>query len=368
MPEPLKNSYTPTFVEQLLTSYNVIDPQLNKKEVHDFVFGNGWKELELKARISRLAKSMELFLPSAFPKAAPVVCELITKLHDDNHSVASFEYMFIPEYVEKNGIDYPELSFEALKHITQYTSCEFAIRPFIIKYEERSMEFMLSCSLSSHQNVRRFASEGCRSRLPWAMALPRFKKDASLNIPILENLKADNSLFVRKSVANNLNDISKNHESLALELAQKWHGEDENTNWIVKHGMRTLLKEGNPSAMELFGYANINYFEISAVKILTPAVQFGKSLLFEFKLRNKTRTEQKIRLEYAIYFLKNNGTQSKKVFKISERTINSQELLTVEKQHKLVPISTRKYYQGEHALSVIINGVEFEKHVFLLNM
>lgn len=368
MAEPLKNSYTENFVDELLNCWKNVLPELDTQKFKTFTFSDGWENLELKERMSRLSDAMGLILPQDFGKAAPIVKKMITVLANKGLPVSGFEFMFIPEYVAKKGLHHFDLSLDALKHITQFVSCEFAIRPFILKDEAKSMEFMLNCSLNKHQNVRRFSSEGCRARLPWAMALPRFKKDASLILPILKNLKNDPSLFVRKSVANNLNDISKDHPELALQLAYKWFGKDENTNWIVKHGMRTLLKAGNSDAMKLFGYADAEQLKLIHFKLLTSTVEYGKEAVFEFSVQNNSNKAEKIRLEYAVYFLKNNKLQTKKVFKISERTVEKQQQLDFIKHHPLKPISTRKYYPGEHGIALIINGIEFEKQSFLLNM
>ena len=189
MAEPLKNVYTPKFVALICSSWKSILPNLDEEAFAYRVFEAGWKELELKGRMSRLADVMESILPNDFTKAANLIKELISKLSEDGFSLGGFEYMFIPEYIEKNGLADFEISLNALKHITKQTSCEFAIRPFILSDVKLSTEFMLECSINEHANIRRFASEGCRSRLPWAISLPDFKNDASLILPILENLK-----------------------------------------------------------------------------------------------------------------------------------------------------------------------------------
>ena len=123
-------------------------------------------------------------------------------------------------HIEVYGLGYPEESLHALEQITRLVSAEFAVRPFILRDPDRTMEYFRRWSLDENATVRRLASEGCRPRLPWAVALPMFKKDPSPLLPILENLKDDASLYVRKSVANNLNDISKDHPDLVLELAR----------------------------------------------------------------------------------------------------------------------------------------------------
>lgn len=368
MAEPLKNIYTTEFVHQLVRVWQPLLPNLNEVEFSKAVFKTDWDGLELKQRMSQLAEVTLSALPSNFDLAASIICEMTTIIAEQSTSGLGFEYMFIPEMIAKNGLGHWKSSMRAIECVTQFTSCEFAIRPFILAYEVETMQQMLEWSEHSHANVRRLSSEGCRSRLPWSMALPNFKKDASLIVHILENLKSDDSLFVQKSVANNLNDISKDHPALALQLAKKWKGTSPITNWIVKHGMRTLLKGGNTEALQIFNYAETQKLALSKFQIFTTEVVFGKTLEFQLILENNTNEHLLVRLEYAIYFMKSNGLQNKKVFKISERGLHAFETIKVKKSHTIKPISTRKYYSGKHAVALIVNGVEFEKHDFLLHM
>ncbi len=221
---------------------------------------------------------------------------------------------------------------------------------------------------SKHEDfkVRRLSSEGIRPMLPWAMGLPYYKKDPSDIIPILENLKDDPEEFVRRSVANNLNDISKNQPELVLDIADKWFGENENRNRLVKHALRTLLKQGNSRALAHFGYAEIKSIALSDFEINQARVKVGEAIPFSFKLKNKETKQARIRVEYAIYYLKSNGTHSKKVFKISERDLAAQSLVEIEKSHSFRVITTRVFYPGIHKLSLIINGKEFESNEFEL--
>ena len=174
--------------------------------------------------------------------------------------------------------------YKAIERITQFTSCEFAVRPFIIKYPKEMMKQMLVWSKHEHWGVRRLSSEGCRPRLPWAMALPNLKENPAPIIPILENLKNDISRFVRLSVANNLNDIAKDNPETVISLVKKWQGKSENVNWVIKHGSRTLLKQGNADVMEIFGFDTTKDITVKDFKISTPKVKIGDSLEFGFKL------------------------------------------------------------------------------------
>lgn len=368
MAEALKLVYSEPFIDNLLQCWSGVLTNLNQSQIKSFILSDHWEQLELKERMSRLSDAMGLMLSTDFEAAAPWLYKMVDALEKNTFPKRGYEYMFIPDYVEKKGLNHVETSLPLLARITQFVSSEFAIRPFIIQNEKSVMNQMLEWSKNEDKDIRRLSSEGCRSRLPWAMALPYFKKDASLILPILENLKADDSLYVRKSVANNLNDISKDHPELALQLAYKWKGKNEKTDWLVKHAMRTLLKAGNAEAMKLFGYSDTKDLKFSGFNILTPEVEFGNALEFRFKLKNNTQQESMVRFEYAIYFMKQNGSLSKKVFKISERNLQPTEELEVRKNHWLKAISTRKYYPGKHELRIIINGIEFDKQFFLLNM
>lgn len=367
MATALKEVYTEAFFQKLIECWEKVLPNLNKNDFLEHIYSPNWKKLELKERISQIANAMKKVLPNNFKDAAPILVSLTKQLGKDVPN-GGFEYLFLPEYVEKNGINKYDLSLKAMEEITKFVSCEFAIRPFILMKEDKTMEQMLQWSLHEHASVRRLASEGCRPRLPWSFALPKFKKDPASILPILENLKNDESLYVRKSVANNLNDISKDHPQLAMKIAKKWYGSSENTNWIVKHAMRTLLKAGEEQIMPLFGYSNPKIIGVSNMEVYTPKVQFGSALQFAFNLTNSSAQVALVRIEYGIYFLKNNGTVARKVFKISEKKIPENSQITVEKKHIIKPISTRKYYAGEQFLSVIINGLETHRTPFLLNM
>jgi len=213
--------------------------------------------------------------------------------------------------------------------------------------------------------VRRLASEGSRPRLPWGIGLSGFKKNPHLIIPILENLKQDPCEIVRRSVANSLNDISKDNPEVAIELAHKWNGISPETDAIIKHGVRTLLKNGHP---EMLRYYQLNGEDISLdrFEIVTPYVHIGDSLEFMFTISNHSPKTEKIRIEYGIYYKKQNGNLALKVYKISERNCNSAESISLIKKHSFRVITTRIFYPGDHQVVVIINGKESEKRPFQL--
>jgi 3-methyladenine DNA glycosylase AlkC len=219
------------------------------------------------------------------------------------------------------------------------------------------MTFLLNLANDEDEKVRRFASEGCRPRLPWAMALPDFKKDPSPILPILEKLKDDDAEFVQKSVANNLNDISKDHPDLVLDICEGWKGSSKGADWIVKRACRTMLKAGNKRAMLLFGFGDPKSLHIENFKLAKKTAKIGDKVEFSFELNVKTRKKSKVRLEYVVHFAKAGGKTSKKVFQLIEKT-HAPGKHELKRNHSFADMSTRKHYPGKHRISIIVNGVE----------
>ncbi|MEP1095679.1 MAG: DNA alkylation repair protein [Cyclobacteriaceae bacterium] len=365
MAEPLKNMYNENFFEGFISAIKRVYPDFNKVAFLNDIYAEDWEGKELKDRMYRISSVLYKHLNSDFSNAVKVIRQLVEFLKSGQDQM-SFEYMFLPDLIEKNGLDEYETSVSALEDITQFTSCEFAVRPFIIKYPQQMMEQMYTWSTHQNQNVRRLASEGCRPRLPWAMALPALKENPKPILPILKNLKNDPSEFVRRSVANNLNDISKDNSSLVVDIAKTWFGKTKETDALVKHACRTLLKQGNQEMMELFGSGSSDEFKIKKFKVTTPKVKIGESLAFAFQLINSRKTSAKIRLEYGLYFQKANGALSKKVFKISEKVYPENSTTVVNRKQTFRVITTRKYHPGLHQVSIIVNGKEHGKISFEL--
>jgi len=333
-------------------------PRFDQGEFMALVFDATFKQKELKARMRHTTLALCQVLPRSYARAIAILKKAAPE-------VKGFEAMCLPDYVEVYGQDEWDLSMEALAWFTRFSSSEFGIRPFLQKDPVRGMVFMLDLAGSEEPNVRRFASEGCRSRLPWAMALPVFKKDPSLILPILETLKDDESEFVRKSVANNLNDISKDHPEVLLDLCDQWMGQSPRTDWIIKHACRTLLKAGNTRAMRLFGFGDPKKINIKRVRFSTAKLAMGDTLQFEFDVEIKTQKPCKVRLEYRVTFARAKGKLSQKIFQIKEVTLAPGNH-RIKRKHSFADLSTRKHYPGEHQIALIVNGVEKAKKPFEL--
>jgi len=274
---------------------------------------------------------------------------------------------FFPIFVEVFGQDEEnwDISIAALERYTLYSSSELAVRPFIIKHEKRMMAQMDVWSKHEHELVRRLSCEGCRPALPWAPALNSFKKDPAPVLPILERLKTDPSPCVRKSVANNLNDISKTHPDLVVKIAKEWYGKNEHTDWIVKHGCRTLLKKGNREALAIFGCDDAASVDVVDFTLGAKSISIGEDITFSFTIFAKEAT--KARLEYGIDYVKSNGKRNRKIFKISEVSLKENEKKFYTRKHSFADVSTRKHYPGIHSITLIVNGIEQGKLDFKLD-
>lgn len=366
MAELFKNIYNEKFFNEFTSVLIKISPSFNSKSFTKSLFNNEWEHLELKQRMRHITHTLNSHLFGSFQDQVTVLLKTIQELQNIGRRETSIEFMFLPDFVEVYGIDNYEISVNAIEKITQFTSCEFAVRPFIIRYSDRMIDQMKIWSKHKQATVRRLSTEGCRPRLPWAMAIPFLKNDPTSILPILEHLKNDASESVRRSIANNLNDISKDNPEVVLKLAKKWNGKSDNLNWLVKHGCRTLLKQGNSEVMQLFGFGSVKEIELQKFSIQTPIVHIGKALEFSFSVKNNANTALKLRVEYGLYYQKANKSLSKKVFKISEKMYSKNSETKINRKQSFKIITTRKFHVGKHQVSIIINGQEFSSLNFEL--
>lgn len=352
MPAPFKNVFNVEFIEELVKRIEHCYEGFNAERFRTMVFDDDWEARELKQRMRHISICLRHCLPNDLSEAYAIIRQVAVDFGDD----MDLAPMVFPDFVEHFGLDHPE-SLSLLQHLTRHSSSEFAIRPFIQRSPEQTMALLLEWAKSDNYHVRRCASEGCRPRLPWAMALPTLKTDPSPILPILEQLKDDPELYVRRSVANNLNDIAKDNPETVLAVAKTWIGHSEKTDWVVKHGCRTLLKQGHPEALRLFGFTPPDHITVLDLQH-SQRVLMGESLSFSFQVNAANHKPLgKLRLEFAIDFMKANGKQARKVFQISEGLVKTTQK-SVNKQFSFRAITTRKYYTGAHGLSVLVNGVE----------
>lgn len=363
MPEPLKNMFNEQSVTALGEAVRTNYPAFDLAAFKTAVFTPNWESLELKQRMRHIATNLRPFLPDDYAEALAILRQALPLLNEQ-----SFEKMVFPDFVEVYGLDDYETSIPALEYFTQFMSAEFAIRPFIHRYPDQTMRQMLAWSRHKHPGVRRLASEGCRPRLPWGIGLPALKADPSPILPILEQLKLDESESVRRSVANNLNDISKDNPGVVIDVLRRWQADtSDQIRWITSHALRTLIKQGHPAALEMLGYPSGAAVAIRNFTIEPEIVPFDGSLTFSFEIESESDQPQNLMIDYVVHLMRANGKQTPKVFKLAKKTIEPGETLAISRNHSFAPVTTRTYYPGEHAIELKINGQLFGRTAFMLD-
>ncbi|MFN0031696.1 MAG: DNA alkylation repair protein [Flavobacteriales bacterium] len=361
MAEPLKLMYSIQKMEQVASVIKSNFKSFNEEKFIAHFKTKTWNEAELKARVRLIAQALHDTLLADYKRAIDI---LIPASH-----MLSLGYfgVFFSDFVEQYGQDDWDTSMRALSEFTKTSTAEFAIRPFIVKDENLAMKQMHEWSKDKNHHIRRLSSEGCRPRLPWGMKLHSFVKDPSPVLSILENLKNDDELYVRKSVANNLNDISKDNPEIALATAKKWIGKTPHTDWIVSHAMRGLLKAGNKDALALFGHADAKGLSIKALNLSNQKIKLGDVLQFNFEVENKNSPAKDCRIEYAVDYVKANGTHSRKVFQITKAVLNKGTHAFTRTQ-RMQDFTTRKHYSGQHHLHILLNGEVKASASFMLKI
>ena len=362
MAELLKNQFfQPAFLEKLRALLTEINPVFASEKFQELVYDEEWGNEELKQRMAHISRALHQTLPSNYEQAIEILMKVAPHFN-------GFDGMIFPDYVGQFGLEHWEKSMEALELFTQYSSSEFAIRPLILRYEETTLKRMEEWSRHPNHHLRRLASEGCRPRLPWAMALPKFKQDPRPLRPILESLKSDTSDYVCKSVANNLNDITKDNKELVLKWMANWNkNPSPATKWIIKHALRGLVKGGDTQALDLLGYGKANV-ALHNFKVTPSKISMGESITLSFELQNQDDTPHPLMVDYIIHFAKANGKNAPKVFKLTALDLPPKNSRQLSKKHAIQPITTRKYYSGKQLLEIQVNGKVLGKSSFELKV
>ena len=313
--------------------------------------------LELKARVAAITRTLHDLLPENYQESLDILCDSLGPELGEDQGMFNEGYYLMPvaHFVEIYGLEEFGPSMAAIEEITKRHTGEYAIRPFLSRSPKRTMKVIHKWARDPSPHVRRLASEGIRPRLPWATRIESLIEDPKPILEVLDVLKDDPSAFVRKSVANNLNDICKDHPKLVLELVEKWmQGESERTAWIVRHGLRNLIKNGDPAAMELLGFRPGLAVRVR-LRLASFEVRAGSTLEFEVSLLNEEPHEEQVIVDYVIDFVRPGGRASSKVFKLKTLAIAAGERIQLEKKHSFRLVKTR-LYAGKHRLSIQVNG------------
>ncbi len=364
----LKEIINPALVGKMASDIKAVWPGFKQKAFQKKVV-EGLNPLSFSERAHWVMLQMAAFLPADYPTAIQILQQSFgpeQAEEKEEGDYSSFYYWPHAKFVEHYGLDHFDLSIKALYEITKRFTAEFSIRAFITRYPEKMMTLLHQWVEDDNHHVRRLVSEGSRPRLPWAGRLPQFQQDPQPVIELLEKLREDPELYVRRSVANNLNDIAKDHPEIVVEVLNRWSQIDNpDTQWIIKHAARTLIKSGHTEVLSLLGYSpNVNV-SISDFEV-DPQVKQGEKLHFSFTLTSHEKRPINLMIDYLVYFMKANGEQKPKVFKLAKKTLKPGESLILKKTQSFRPISTRVYYPGTHGVEIQVNGKLLEKKPFKL--
>jgi 3-methyladenine DNA glycosylase AlkC len=360
MPNLLKDIYNHDFIHQFGEKIHGVYKPFNADSFVARVMVDEWGDLTLKTRMRKITEVLGEFLPNQYEKSLDILFNIAD-------TCIGFPYLIFPDFVALYGQENKqwELSMKALECFTQKSSSEFAIRPFIIKDPERTMKKMLIWAKSKNEHVRRLSSEGSRPRLPWGESIQLFKKNPAPVISILELLKNDPSLYVRKSVANNLNDISKDNPDEIIKIMKDWKGISKNTDWIIRRGSRTLIKKSDPRVLKFFNYKSITetspLITNSDLSVIPKKIRIGEKCKIDYNIDVSPETNLHLRIEYGIYFIKKNGSAVRKTFLISDKIIAGGAFISGTRTHSWANLSTRRHYPGNHQIVLIVNGTEVDK-------
>lgn len=317
---------------------------------------------ELMARVHRTAEAFHLSLPISFAEQLAVLRAHAIEI---GHN---FVAIWPCAHVAARGLEDAALALPALRDLTRHGSAEFAIRPFLVRDLAGTLAVMRTWAASPDEHVRRLASEGSRPRLPWGLRLQFLVADPSPTLPILEILRSDPSLYVRKSVANHLNDIAKDHPDLVADLAAGWDRSDARTAWIVRHGLRTLIKQGHPRALALLGAGAAPKVRAS-IAVAPRRIRLGDTVAFSASLESTAALSsrpQSLLVDYVVHYARASGRASAKVFKWTTLELAPGEAVTFTKRQIIRDFTTRRHHPGRHRVELQVNGRRLAETGFTL--
>lgn len=371
MPEAFKNNFNPDNIAYLADLLGTVLPEFDEEGFKQAATHN-LEALELKARSLQITAALHRFMPEDVEKSlhaiekilAPVkreeiqwqadesgICGWIVMPVCDYAAQITLDEVIVDEMIVDSHFD-KGLQFQSV--LTRRFSAEFSIRKFILRDPTRALTTMLDWTSSPCAHVRRLSSEGCRPRLPWGVRLDVIVANPAPVFPILTALLDDDSEYVRRSVANNLNDIAKDHPDQVVEFVnQHWDQHNQQRTRMFKHALRSLIKAGHPAALKALGVGEFNG-TVSTLTTDKNAVNMGENVTFELTL--KATVAQQCIVDYVVYYRKQNGALSPKVFKWKNLSLARGEQVTLKKTHIFKPVTTRVHYAGEHQIAAKVNG------------
>ncbi len=359
--EPFKNIYNRKSIKSLSAELVKLSKGFNEKEFLDISCRN-LDELEMKQRVEQISMALESQLKGSYKQNVKLLCKSI-----NSGKLSGFILWPYSVYIEKNGINDFKTSMDALSLITKKWTAEFGVRVFFDKYPKETYDYLSDLKKADCEHLRRWVSEGTRPNLPWGKNISHLSNNLPKNIKLISSLRNDNSEYVRKSVANHMNDIGWLNEKLVTKTLKQWNKESsKEVKWVVKHALRNLLKNGNKDALEIMGYSPKFKSVIKKLRLSKKMIKEGDSIDLEFDIKNIDTKKTNLMIDYIIHYPKANGTTSAKVFKCKNIALDKNDFISIKKKINFKVVTTRRHYPGVHKVELQVNGKVLAETKFTL--
>lgn len=356
--EPLKNRYGPEIPQQIAQMMASVHPAFpGDIFLRDGL--QGYEQLDLMQRARHMSAALRRCLPQDYNQAAEILIASLGPVLERTEGMGMAPFVYLPHvfFVADYGLDHFELSMRAQHALTQRFTAEFSIRPYLVRHRDATLARLEVWAQDPSVHVRRLVSEGTRPRLPWAPRLREFQADPRPVLRLLELLKDDHSLYVRRSVANNLNDIGKDHPQLLAETARCWLQDAEpQRQWVVRHALRSAIKRGEAEALEVLGFGESADVALDKVCVHPEKVRTGEAVTVSLEICNITPKQQDVLADLRVFYIKSNGKPSPKVFKLKALQLAPGARAVLSKTISLAAMTTRKHYPGLHRVELLLNG------------
>ncbi len=349
MTEPLKNQIDAPLVRDLGQRFAAIEPTFDTAGFEHRVLQR-LDDRELKARVDLIADEVRMALSLPYPEALPVVVAVAS-------GVEGFAAWPLCSFVERHGLGHPHESLIAMDTLTRRMSCEFAIRPFLDQHLDITLAHLRRNTTHPDERVRRLTSEGTRPHLPWGTKVDVLLDDPSIGLDLVEHLRHDPSPIVRRSVANHLNDVARNHPDRVIEIVTRWQGEDPPVDEaMVRHALRSLIKKGHPAAMAALGFTTEPEIGVIEFTVDPASIHLGDSVQLRAEIRSKSPRPQRLVVDFVVHHRGRSSNTAPKVFKWTSIDLEPGEVRSLTKRRLIQTASTRRYRAGWHRIDLQIAG------------
>ena len=358
MAEPLKNSFGADVPRTIARTIASVSPRFNEKAFVQSVL-EGYDDLALMPRAWKIAHALRRYLPGDYEQALAILLASLDRQSKRTVISGMGAFVFLPHvfFVAEYGLDHFEASMRAQYLLTQRFTAEFSIRRYLERHRAATLARLAEWTTDPSEDVRRLVSEGTRPRLPWAQRLRAFQDDPRPVLALLERLKDDVSLYVRRSVANSLNDIGKDHPDVLVETATRWleHATEER-RWIIRHALRSAVKRGEAGALRVLGFGDKAVVAVEKVRITPSRLPIGSSVGIMCEVASQASGVQRLLVDLRVHYVKANGKPSPKVFKLKTVELAPKQTIAFSKTLALTQLTTRTHYPGLHRIELLVNG------------